>query len=53
MRHKRESVLSFIGNDEDLPQTVREYREKYKGISVSLNLVPAIVGPGEVVRRAS
>ncbi len=43
MRHKRESVLSFVGNDDELPKTVREYREKYKGIGVSLDLVPEVL----------
>jgi IS5 family transposase len=40
MRRKRESVLSFVGSGKDLPKTVRQYREKYKGISVALDLVP-------------
>lgn len=43
MRQKRESILSFAGNDEELPKTVREYREKYKGISVALDLVPEVL----------
>jgi len=43
MRRKRESVLSFAGRDDDLPKTVREYREKYKGISVVLDQVPAVL----------
>lgn len=43
MRQKRESVLSFVGNDDELPQTVREYREKFKGISVALDLVPEVL----------
>jgi len=43
MRKKRESILSFVGQDDDLPKTVREYREKYKGISVTLDLVPQVL----------
>lgn len=43
MRHKRESVLSFAGKDDELPKTVREYRDKYNGISVSLDLVPEVL----------
>jgi IS5 family transposase len=43
MRRKRESILSFVGNDEHLPKTVREYREKFKGISVALDLVPEVL----------
>jgi IS5 family transposase len=43
MRRKREAVLSFAGKDDDLPKTVREYREKYKGISVTLDLVPEVL----------
>ena len=43
MRQKRESVLSFVGNQEGLPKTVREYREKYKGISVALDLVSEVL----------
>ena len=33
MRRKRDRILSFLGNDAGLPKTVREYREKYKGMS--------------------
>jgi len=33
VRRKREAVLPFASNDDALPKTVREYREKYKGIS--------------------
>ena len=43
MRQKRESVLSFAGRDDELPKTVREYREKYKGIGVALDLVPEVL----------
>lgn len=43
MRQKRESVLSFACHDDELPKTVRQYREKYKGISVALDQVPEIV----------
>lgn len=31
MRQKRESVLSFACPDDELPTTVRQYREKFKG----------------------
>jgi IS5 family transposase len=43
MRVKREAVLSFVGSSEGLPKTVREYREKYKGISAALDLVPQVL----------
>lgn len=43
MRQKRESILPFAGRDDELPQTVRQYREKYKGISVALDLVPDVL----------
>jgi IS5 family transposase len=43
MRQKRESVLSFAGKDDELPKTVREYRQKYKGVSVALDLVPEVL----------
>lgn len=43
MRQKRESVLSFVGKGDELPKTVREYREKFKGISVGLDLVPKVL----------
>lgn len=43
MRRKRESILSFVSIDAGLPKTVRQYREKYKGISVALDLVPKIL----------
>jgi len=43
MRQKRESVLSFACRDDELPKTVRQYREKYRGISVALDQVPEIL----------
>jgi IS5 family transposase len=44
MRRKRERILSFVGiSDEDLPKTVREFREKYKGISQVLDDTPEIL----------
>lgn len=43
MRRKRESVLSFAGKDDELPKTVREYREKFKDVSVALDLVPDVL----------
>jgi IS5 family transposase len=43
MRRKREPVLSFSSNSEGLPQTVREYRQKYKGISDTLDGCPEIL----------
>jgi IS5 family transposase len=33
MRRKKEAVLPFEWNNDHLPKTVREYREKYKAIS--------------------
>jgi IS5 family transposase len=43
MRRKSERVLSFVGRDEDLPKTVREFREKYKGISRVLDEAPEVL----------
>lgn len=43
MRRKRERILSFATNDEGLPKTVREYREKYKGISRVLDDHPGVL----------
>ena len=43
MRRKRERILSFAGTDEGLPKTVREYRDKYKGISEVLDEHPQIL----------
>ncbi len=43
MRQKREYVLSFLGNADRLPKTVREYREKYKGIGQVLDNHPEIL----------
>ena len=43
MRRKRECILSFVGNADQLPKTVREYREKYKGISLILDKHPEIL----------
>lgn len=43
MRQKRESVLSFACPDDKLPTTVRQYREKYMGISVALDRVPEML----------
>jgi hypothetical protein len=33
MRRMREAVLPLAAGDEHLPKTVREFREKYKGVS--------------------
>jgi IS5 family transposase len=44
MRQIREAVLPFAGNNDDrLPKTVRQYREKYKGVSRILDSHPEIV----------
>lgn len=43
MRRKRECILSFAGSDEGLPKTVREFREKYKGVSRVLDEHPHIL----------
>jgi|WetSurMetagenome_2_1015567.scaffolds.fasta_scaffold130800_1 transposase, IS5 family len=44
MRRIQEAVLPFIWNNDDLPKTVREYREKYKGVSRILDDHPEILG---------
>jgi len=43
MRQMREAVLPLAGNDEHLPKTVREFREKYKGVSRILDANPEIL----------
>lgn len=43
MRQMREAVLPLAGNDEHLPKTVREFREKYKGVSRILDENPEIL----------
>ena len=43
MRRKRERILPFAGKDDQLPKTVREYREKYKGISQILDDHPEVL----------
>ena len=43
MRRIREAVLPFAGNNDGLPKTVREYREKYKGVSRILDAHPEIL----------
>lgn len=43
MRRKRERILSFAGNDRELPKTVREYREKYNRMSQTLDDHPEIL----------
>ena len=43
MRRKKEAVLTFEWNNDHLPKTVREYREKYKGISRLLDANPEIL----------
>lgn len=44
MRQIREAVLAFTGNNDDhLLKTVREYREKYKGVSRILDDHPEIL----------
>ena len=43
MRRKREAVLTFEFNNDHLPKTVRQYREKYKGISRVLDENPGVL----------
>ena len=43
MRRIREAVLPLAGNNDDLPKTVREYRQKYKGVSRILDDHPEIL----------
>ena len=43
MRRKKEAVLPFVWNNDHLPKTVRQYREKYKGISRVLDENPEIL----------
>lgn len=43
MRRKKEAVLPFEWNNDRLPKTVREYREKYKRISRILDENPEIL----------
>lgn len=43
MRRKREAVLPFEWNNDHLPKTVREYRDKYKRISQVLDENPTIL----------
>jgi IS5 family transposase len=50
----REAVLPLAGNHEHLPKTVREFREKYKGISRILDEHPEIlVAVHEDLKRIS
>ncbi len=43
MRHKKEAVLPLACHDDHLPKTVRQKREKYKGISRILDEHPEIL----------
>jgi IS5 family transposase len=44
MRRIREAVLPFVwDNDDHLPKTVRQFRQKYKGVSRILDAHPEIV----------
>ena len=43
MRHKKEAVLPFEWNNDDLPKIVREHRAKYKEISRILDRNPGIL----------
>ncbi len=43
MRRIREAVLPFTWNNDNLPKTVREYREKYKGVSQILDDHPELL----------
>ena len=43
MRRIREAVLRFAWNNDDLPKTVRQYREKYKRVSRILDDHPEIL----------
>jgi len=46
MRRIREAVLPLAASDEHLPQTVREYRQKYKGVSQILDAHGEILEAG-------
>ena len=43
MRRKKETVLTFEFNNDHLPKTVRQYREKYKRISQVLDKNPGVL----------
>ena len=43
MRQIREAVLPLASSDDHLPKTVREYREKYKGVSRILDDHPEVL----------
>jgi IS5 family transposase len=43
MRRMQEAVLPLAGNDEHLPKTVREFHQKYKGVSRILDQHPEIL----------
>jgi len=43
MRRKKEAVLAFEFNNDNLPKIVREHRAKYKRISRILNENPRIL----------
>jgi hypothetical protein len=43
MRRKKDAVLTFEWNNDHLPKTVREYREKYRAISQMLDENPEIL----------
>jgi IS5 family transposase len=43
MRQKRETVLTFEGDDRELPKVVRDYRAKYKALSQVLDGHPEVL----------
>jgi IS5 family transposase len=43
MRRKREMVLTFEGNDRELPKVVRDYRAKYRALSQVLDGHPEVL----------
>jgi hypothetical protein len=43
MRRKSEAVLTFAWNNDRLPKSVLEWREKYKGISRGLDDHPEVL----------
>jgi hypothetical protein len=43
MRRKKEAVLSFESNDDELPKVVRDYRARYRAISQVLDNNPEVL----------
>ena len=55
MRRKKEAVLSFESNEDELPKVVRDYRKRYRAISQVLDDNPKILAAvhGDILKLSA